>query len=130
METKVQTGLTQRKFGLTLGIFFGLLAALAYFRGRDPRVLAFLSGIFLFFALVYPPALRTFQRLWMGLAECMGWVMTRVILTVVFYLVLTPIGFFLRMTGKDLLGRHPQAGQGSYWKERNSSEEGGHENQF
>lgn len=55
------------------------------------------------------------NRLWMGLAEAMGFVMTRVILGVVFFLFVTPIGLARRLFGGDPLGRRAARTE-SYWK--------------
>jgi hypothetical protein len=55
------------------------------------------------------------NRLWMGVAEAMGFVMTRVILGLVFFLIVTPIGLLRRLTGGDPLGRRSRSAE-SYWK--------------
>jgi hypothetical protein len=49
--------------------------------------------------------------------------MTRVILSLLFYLIITPIGLFLRILGKDLLGLKEEKNQKSYWNMRNSEKE-------
>jgi hypothetical protein len=50
-----------------------------------------------------PMSLKPFYRVWMTFAVIMGWVMTRVVLTLVYYLVLTPIGFLGRAFGEQFL---------------------------
>ncbi len=54
---------------------------------------------------------------WYKLGEGMGWVMSKVILTLVFYLFLFPISFIYRLTNKDLLQLKRKST--SYWSERN-----------
>jgi len=54
----------------------------------------------------------------MTLAVIMGWFMTRVILTVVFFVVVTPIGLIARMAGKNFMGAPPAAGTESHWNRR------------
>ena len=61
--------------------------------------------------------------LWMIFAVILGWFMTKVILSLLFYLIITPIGLFLRIIGKDLLNLEEKKQQKSYWNMRNSEEE-------
>ena len=60
---------------------------------------------------------------WMIFAVILGWFMTKVILSLLFYLIITPIGLFLRIIGKDLLNLKEKKQQKSYWNMRNSEEE-------
>ncbi len=88
------------------------------YRGRFMAVAAALFVLGATLALlgaIYPRALVVPNRLWMGMAEAMGFVMTRVILGVVFFLFVTPIGLIRRLTGGDPLGRRGQRTE-SYWK--------------
>jgi hypothetical protein len=54
----------------------------------------------------------------MVLAVCMGWVMTRIILSVLFFFVLTPLGLIAKIAGKHFLIKSPQEGIESYWRRR------------
>ena len=67
------------------------------------------SGLLVPRALVWP------NRLWMGLAEALSFVMTRVILAIVFFALVTPIGLFRRLIGGDPLNRRAASSE-SYWK--------------
>jgi hypothetical protein len=109
---------TERDFGLLVG---GVLVALGgwwSYRGRYPVLSVVLLSVGATLALLgalQPKWLVVPNRLWMGMAEAMGFVMTRVILGVVFFLIVTPVGLLRRLTGGDPLGR--RAGRtGSYWK--------------
>ncbi|MEQ9103886.1 MAG: SxtJ family membrane protein [Rhodothermales bacterium] len=62
-----------------------------------------------------PGLLRPIHRSWMMLAVLLGFVMTRVILFIVFALVVTPIGIFMRLLGKDPLKKRPDATLATYW---------------
>ncbi len=87
-----------RKFGLTVGLGFAVIGALSWARGHTaaPRVLWALAVLLLVPAAVAPAALAPVERVWMRFATVLGHVNTRMILTVVFYALLTPIGFVLR----------------------------------
>lgn len=108
----------ERDFGLLVG---GVLLALGgwwLYRGRfHTLALAFvvLGATLIVLGTVYPRLLVAPNRLWMGLAEAMGFVMTRVILAAVFFLLVTPIGLLRRAFGGDPLSRRAARTE-SYWK--------------
>ena len=66
----------------------------------------------------------------MTLALLMGWVMSRVLLTALFYLTVTPIGLFLRLSGKDLLGIRSVVKKDNYWNPHKTRAKEDYENQF
>ena len=105
-----------REFGLTIGIFLLILGGLALWRHKAHANFLFVtSSPFISLALVAPAALKPFQKIWMALALCLGWVMSRVILCVLFYAVLTPIALILRLAGKDLLQRRQGEKKDTFW---------------
>ena len=55
---------------------------------------------------------------WMILAHAWGWAMTRIVLSLFFFVILTPIGWVIRFSGKDLLGEEVEQGVASYWKQK------------
>lgn len=107
-----------KQFGLTLGAVLGVLGALALRRGGASALVVLLFALLLLvFGMLAPDRLRLFHRWWMRLGLVLGWVMTRVILSILFYAVVTPIGVLGRMLGKDFLGRLA-ASSASYWVPR------------
>ncbi|MCE5270112.1 SxtJ family membrane protein, partial [bacterium] len=58
------------------------------------------------------------QKLWMKLAHALGWFNTRLLLILVFYLVLTPVGLLMRLFGKRPLSLGWDKDAPSYWIER------------
>jgi hypothetical protein len=113
---------TERDFGLLVG---GVLLAFGgwwFYRGKygslSPLLLVVGASLALLGAL-RPQLLVVPNRLWMGLAEALGFVMTRVILGVVFFLFVTPIGLLRRLFGGDPLSRRARrsgVAVESYWK--------------
>ena len=94
-----------------------MIGAWLAWRGSAPIVtptLLTLGGLLVFFGVVYPPALVWPNRVWMRFAEALSYVSTRVILAIVFFVVITPIGVVRRLTGWDPLGRR-RASANSYW---------------
>jgi hypothetical protein len=96
-----------RSFGLLVGGIFGLIGLWpALFRDQNPRLWAILlAGLLILPAAVVPRSLAPVHRIWMAAGEILGWINTRIILGVVFYGLLTPIGLAMRLLGKDPLGR-------------------------
>lgn len=108
-----------RDFGLVVGIFFVILGALFWWKGK-PFYPYFLEiGTFLiFFGLAFPVVLKPIQKVWMTVALLIGSVMTRVILLVLFYLVITPIGIISRLFGNKFLDLKIDKSANSYWIKR------------
>ena len=105
-----------RSFGLTVGGIFAVIGFWPLFlRGEDPRWWAVvLAGLLMVPALVFPRSLSWIYKWWMALGHIMGWINTRIILGVVFYLVVTPIGRIRRLLGKDPMGREIRTDLNSY----------------
>ena len=107
-----------RSFGFTVG---GILLALGlwwiYRRkfGTVAPVFAALGGVLVLFGALARRALAVPHRGWMALAEGLSFVMTRVILFIVFFLIVTPIGWIRRALGGDPLRRRA-APAPSYWE--------------
>lgn len=109
----------QRRFGLTVGIAFCVLAALLFWKERASwPVFASLGGLLLILAGLAPTVLRPVERVWMKAAGAMGWVMTRVILGIIFLILFTPAGLIIRLLRKDPLNLRFQNEAASYWHKR------------
>ena len=107
-----------KKFGITMAVIFGIVSFSFYRHHHQTWSLAFvvLGVIFLFLGVLKSPALKIPQKLWMGLAFLMGGVMTKVIMTVIFYVMVTPLAFFAKIFGQNFLRpKHPGQKPGSYW---------------
>lgn len=108
-----------RNFSLALG---GVLAGVGLFRlYRDlpvtyPLVAAGAASALL--GLTVKKVMRPIYKSGMFFADKMSWVVTRVVLTVVYVLVFIPYGLFFRLIRKDLLDRYPHPEKESYWLPR------------
>ena len=96
-----------RHFGYLVGGIFGLIGLWPLlWRQQSPRAWALALTVLLVVpALVAPRILAPVYRAWMALGEVLAWINTRIILGVVFYGVVTPIGFVMRMLGHDPMRR-------------------------
>ncbi len=108
-----------RRFGLTVGGVFLLLATISWWRGHvwPPSVLAVLGTGLVVPGLLMPRVLAPVERRWMQFAEVLGRFNARIILTVFWYLVMTPIGL-VRRTIQDPLSRKMRDGSPSTWIRR------------
>jgi multisubunit Na+/H+ antiporter MnhG subunit len=105
-----------RSFGLILGGIFGVIAVWPLiFHGAQARSWATVAAAVLIIpALIDPRALYWIHKGWMALGHVMGWINTRIILGLVFYLIVTPIGFIRHAMGKDSMGKEFAPDAGSY----------------
>jgi hypothetical protein len=109
-----------RHFGLAVGGVFAGLAAVAAWRAGDvpgPFGLAFgiVGSVLLIGGVAAPGALARVYRVWMTAAIAMGFVTTRVLLTLTFALVFVPVGLLFRLLRRDVLAQRPDPGAASYW---------------
>ena len=106
-----------RKFGITMAVAFGLFALLFWWRDRSWWIyVAGAAGFFLVAGLLVPSVLRPIEKGWMKVAELLGAVMTRVVLTIGFVLAVVPVGLIMRLRRKNLLGLSFDKEASSYWE--------------
>ena len=105
-----------RNFGLMVGgIFCAIGLWPAVIRGESPRLWALVIGVLLLIpALIVPRTLGPVYRVWMKVGEALGWVNTRILLGVLFYGLITPMGLIRRLLGNDPMRREYERGVESY----------------
>lgn len=81
-----------------------------------------LGGAVILLALVWPPLLKPLYHAWMKFGEVAGWINTRIILFILFYLVVFPVGLVMKLFGADPLHRKAEASAQSYRVEREASD--------
>jgi len=112
----------EREFGLIVGGVLVLLGGWWIYRGKFADAAYIMSSIGVLLVglgLLLPRALVYPNKAWMLLAEGLSYITTRIILGIVFFLIVTPIGVIKRMLGWDPLSRRGPRGE-TYW--RNYSE--------
>jgi len=106
-----------RNFGLMMAGFlatiFGVIIPLAR-RHESPLWIWVIAIFFVAFALVAPNALNPIYQGWMRFGLVMGWIETRIILGLVFYAMILPMGVVMRLLGNDPLQRKLQKREPSY----------------
>lgn len=96
-----------RIFGLVLGAlfaaFFGVWPLLRH--RTAPLWPWVVAGVLWLFALIWPAALSYLHRGWTGLGLALGWVNTRVILTLLYAITIVPLALLMRLWGRDRMAR-------------------------
>ena len=108
-----------KKFGRTMAFCLLVIGLVLLLRHKSSFTVLWAIGL-IFFILAQARAvlLQPVYKIWMGLAFCLGWVNTRIILTLVYYLVVTPIGLMMRLLRKDLLNLRLEKSARTYWLKR------------
>jgi hypothetical protein len=122
-----------RNFGITIGLILLFLSGFFFFKEKESyKAILYIAGSFIGFGIIIPSILKPIYIIWMVFAIILGWFMTRVILSLLFYTVISPIGFVARIFGKDFLDTIKKKEESSYWNIRDSSVEQNqnYENQF
>lgn len=116
MKGDVTTG-QLRIFGLGAGGISVAFGAAVMFKERyvGGLILVTAGALLLLFGAWAPRYLTRIYTYWMAAAEKIGWINTRILLFVVYYLVITPTGVGMRLFGRDPMGRKKDA-RGSYWR--------------
>ena len=110
----------QRKFGLVMAV---AITAIGLFRwwlhgyGPLPMRFFYVAAAFLVLGVIAPQLLRPVFIVWMKFSLAMNWVMTRVLLTVAFFLLILPTRLILIVARKDVLNRSWDPEAASYWEE-------------
>ena len=111
-----------RKTALVVACVLLAIAAWNLYRGRMAVVAVFgvTGAALLIVGLLLPAAARVFHTAWMRFASALGYVNSRVLLTLMYYAVLSPYGFVMRLAGRDPLKRRGKPGE-SYWIPRKTT---------
>jgi Saxitoxin biosynthesis operon protein SxtJ len=108
----------EKEFGLIVGVVFVSLGSWWLYRGKFitfASVTLPLGALLILLGLVWPRALVLPNKAWMLVAEGLSFVSTTIILGLVFFLIVTPIGVIKRLMGWDPLNRRG-ARKASYWQ--------------
>jgi hypothetical protein len=118
-RTQTVKASSDRFFGLTFFVVFLLIALVPLLRQGSIRPGALVIAlIFLAVSLAAPAWLAPLNRLWLKFGELLHSITSPILLGVMFFLFITPIGFLMRLAGKDLLRMKFDRDCTSYWVRR------------
>lgn len=109
---------SERSFGVVMAVAFALISLVNWWHGKLwwPWT-AGLAVLFLAGTLV-PPVLKPLNWAWFRLGLLLQAVISPIVLGLVFFLAVTPLGWILRARGNDLLKLKREPGSGTYWLAR------------
>ena len=110
-----------RQFAVLFLIFIGGLGTILYFKGKPlivSEVLWNLAWIVGLAGLIFPPLVRPVYVVMMAVALPIGFVVSTILMLVIYFLIMTPIGLVMRLFGYDPMRMRPNPGVESFWIER------------
>ena len=112
-----------RKFGITIGVILLIIAGFLFWKEKESSQILLTFGVTLcILGIVIPFILKPIYWVWMIFATILGWIMTRVILSLLFYIIFTPIGLIPRFFGKQFLELKWDKSKISYWNYMNTKQ--------
>lgn len=110
----------QRKFGILMAVCIGLLGLFRWWKHGFVVVPTYFLGLaaaFLVLGLIAPGVLRPVLVVWMKFAEALNWLVTRILLTVAFFVLIVPVRVIMKLFGHDPLQRAWNPALETYWEE-------------
>ena len=110
---------SNRSFGIVFSVVFLLIALYPLINSQDLRLWSLaISLIFLVLGLLNSKILAPLNKLWFKFGVFLGKIISPLIMGMIFFLVVTPIGYLMRIFGKDVLNLKYNKNK-SYWIEKN-----------
>ena len=105
-----------RNFGITVGIILLVISGYLFWKEKESFQILLNVGLVLnVLGIATPVVLKPIYWIWMAFATILGWIMTRVILSLLFYIIFTTIGLISRLFGAQFLELKWDRSQNSYW---------------
>lgn len=128
-EATSEEGSSDRTFGLVFAIAFGVIGFISYIKPLlrhtgEPRVRAWalvVASMFLIVSLARPVVLHPLNKAWTKFGFLLQKITNPIVMGAVFYLLITPIALFFRMTGRDPMRRRFDRETSSYWIARQTN---------
>ena len=118
---KVKQG-SEFSFGLTFSLVFAIIAFYTfYFHNNNPLLLILASITLLLISIIYPKLLYVPNKIWLKFGMILGLIVSPIIMFIIYFFVITPIGLMMKILGKDLLNQKINIQKKSYWTLRNNS---------
>ena len=109
---------SNRSFGIVFFIVFLIISFWPFIEGQSLRIWPLtVSLIFLVLGLLNSKLLTPFNLIWVKFGEMLGRIIAPIVMGIVYFIIITPIGLFMRLIGKDLL-RTKFSKNNSYWIKR------------
>ena len=117
-ESKIKIS-SNRSFGLVFFVVFLIVALWPLKSGEDIRIWSLaLSIIFFSLGILNSKLLTPLNKLWFKFGILLGSIVSPIVMGIVYFLVVTPMGMFMRFLGKDLLKTSKEKNVSTYWIKR------------
>ena len=114
METSHQN----KTFGVLFFLVFALIAVWPLINGLPIRIWAIpFSIIFLILGMMNSKLLTPLKIIWIKLGEILGIIISPIVMLIIYFFIITPIGLLMRVIGKDILGLKFNNSK-TYWNKR------------
>src|SRR5262245_42144259 len=123
LEPKIERGpapeSTDRGFGVVFAVVFLLIGCWPFLHWQPPRWWALaIAAAFALVALIRPQTLRPLNRMWLALGRLLHRIVSPLVMGLIFFTVVTPTGWIMRVRGKDVLSLRRRPDLNSYWIRR------------
>ena len=110
---------SNKSFGIVFSIVFLIIAIWPLKNGNDIRIWSIIIAIlFLSLGLINSRFLTPLNNIWLKFGELIGKIVSPIVMGIIYFLVITPIGLFMRIIGKDLIGLKLSKQKETYWIKR------------
>jgi|TARA_B110000858_G_C17677949_1_gene415146 hypothetical protein len=110
---------SNRNFGVVFFVVFLIIGLWPLLEKSEIRYWSvFISSIFLLLGLINSNLLSPLNKIWFNFGKLLSKIITPLIMGVIFFLVVTPIGLIMRVLGKDILSLKYNENSKSYWIEK------------
>ncbi len=112
---------SNKSFGILFFLVFLFLTAWSILNKNGfEYIFVVFSTIFLILGLLNSKILTPFNIIWVKFGELLGKIIAPIIMGIIYFLIITPIGLFLRLIGKDILNLKFNKNK-SYWIDRQNN---------
>ncbi len=111
-----------RKFGMGLTVLLCLIGGWQLYKGNINVYVWFFgfAGLVLILSFFAPIILKPLYKVTRTVGDAIGWVNTRILLGIIFYIIFAPIGIILKLIRKDLLDERLDKDAKSYWNKKDN----------
>lgn len=109
---------TSRDLNILAALFFvlpGVIGGLMLWKGSANGWIWITVGCVLGVSRIIPPLFRAIYRIWISFSIILGYFVSRILLTIIFFIIITPMGLIMRIVGKDPMERKLDPNAATYW---------------
>ena len=108
-----------RNFGITIGLILLVISTILFWKANTSYLIFIIIGLVLLGSgLTIPIILKPIYFIYMMFANILGWFMTRLILSFLFYIIITSIGLIARLFGRQFINLKRDNTKSTYWNDR------------